>query len=352
MTIEEAVSKFHWIKIGEDGVVELYLDHHALSTFRQCEASFELSQMAGVKSKFKSWNLEFGIIFHKMVEDFYTLKKNDEFEINAWLAKGIEYWQKFQMDEQFSEHKMHKVLGGAYGFVAMMGQYAEHFAAEVDRLRVIGIEITFGKKKEVPLGIFTAQPYKARDIKTEEYNSQSYVSNVRCYLTGRIDFLMDSGNAIGPLDHKTTANFAGKNPTNSYDPQEGMTGYIYAAQRIIKDKFPELLATRKVDRIWMNFAQITPDADPLKRFRRSPIFKTEYQLEEYRKRQLRTFHKIYDMVVLGERPDWNTSVCNNMFHSECQFRILHKQNTGDAMLQVLKQDFIVAPLWNPEEVND
>lgn len=345
MTIEQAVEKFHWFKIGEDGVVELYLDHHSLATFRQCEASFELSMMAGVKGKYKSWNLEFGIIFHKMIEEFYLQKDRTDFDINNWLGLAITLWEEKKMHEQFSEHKMYKQLGGVLGLIAMMGQYAQHFAGEVDRLRIIGVEITFGKAKEVPLGSFELN-------EAPKGTGKRYSYDVRCYLTGRIDFLMDNGSAIGPLDHKTTANFMGKNPTNSYDPQEGMTGYVFAAQHIIKTRFPELMGQRKVDRIWMNFAQITPEADAMKRFRRSPVFKTEWQLEEYRKRQLRTFHKIYDMLILGERPDWNTAVCNNMFHQECQFRNLHRQNTSDAMLQILKSDFIIAPLWNPEEVND
>jgi PD-(D/E)XK nuclease superfamily len=345
MQIEELVKKYHWLQLGADGVLEMYLDHHALSTFRQCEAAFELSIMANIKGKHKSWNLEFGIIFHKMVETFYILKKQEAYDLSTWLAYATELWNLHEMDEQFSEHKMFKTLGGRVGFIAMMGQYANHFAAEMDRLRVIGIEITFGKNKEVPLGSFLHNNDSSDDSGFEFQN------HVRCYLTGRIDFLMDSGSAIGPLDHKTTA-FIRDNPANSYDPQDGMTGYIYASQRIIKDKFPELLSTRKVDRIWMNFAQIAPEADAMKRFRRIPIYKTEYQLEEYRKRQLRTFHKIYDMLVLGERPDWNTSICNNFFHSECQFRNLHRQNTASSMLQVLNSDFVIGEPWNPETLKD
>lgn len=351
MTIESAVEKFHWLKVGEDGVIEMYLDHHSLSTFRQCEASFELSMMAGIKAKGKSWNLEFGILYHKMIEEFYIAKRDNVFDAPKWLGLAVVLWDSYKMEEQFKDHKMYKTLGGLHGFLAMLGQYADHFAAEVDRLRPIGIEITFGKKKECALGEFETTHY----ISNWDYPKGTLLAvghkNVRCYLTGRIDFLMDSGSAIGPLDHKTTAFFRG-NPTNSYDPQEGMTGYIFATQQIIKTQFPELVQNRKVDRIWMNFAQITPTANALERFKRVPIFKTEWQLEEYRKRQLRTFHKIYDMVILGERPDWNTAVCNNMFHSECQFRNLHRQNTGSAMLQILQADFIVAPLWNPEEVND
>lgn len=337
MQIEELVSKYHWLKIGDDGVLEMYLDHHALSSFRMCEGYFELSIMANIRAVSRSWNLEFGIIFHKMVELFYIDKKADVFELNTWLSKGIELWRLSRMDE-FETHKMYKVLGGAYGFIAMMGQYANHFANEVDRLRVIGIEITFGKKKECVLGSFEVEgAYETTD-------------SVRCYLTGRIDFLMDSGSAIGPLDHKTTAFFKG-NPSESYDPQEGMTGYVFAAQHIIKHSFPELMQNRKVDRIWMNFAQVTPDADAMKRFRRVPLYKTEYQLEEYRKRQLRTFHKIYDMLVLGERPDWNTSTCNNMFFSPCPYKELHSQNNGSNMLTILNNNFVVSKEWNPENLD-
>jgi hypothetical protein len=341
MQIEELVKKYHWLQIGEDGVLELYLDHHALSTFRQCEAAFELSIMGNVQSTKKSWNLEFGIIFHKMVETFYILQLENKFSFAEWLSYATELWGERDMDGNFYEHKMYKTLGGLPGFLAMMGQYVNHFAGDMDRLRVIGVEITFGKQKEVLLGEFTS-PYAI---------STALQSNIRCYLTGRIDFLMDNGSAIGPLDHKTTA-YIRDNPANSYDPQEGMTGYIYASQRIIKDKFPELLAARKVDRIWMNFAQIAPEADAMKRFRRIPIYKTAYQLNEYAQRQLRTFHKIYDMLVLGERPDWNTAICNNFFHSECQFRSLHRQNTPSALFNVLNSDFKVGTEWNPETLKD
>jgi PD-(D/E)XK nuclease superfamily len=330
MTIEEAASKFHWFQIDpEDGVVNLFLDHHSLSTFRSCEAAFELSMMGNVRPKYKHWNLEFGIIFHTMIEHFYIGKRDGNFDLDPWLASGVSLWHEADMDGQFSEHKMYKTLGGLPGFLAMVIQYSEHYSKEVDRLRVIGIEIHFGKKKEVPLGSF---------------------QGVRCYLTGRIDFLMDSGIALGPLDHKTTAFFRG-NPTDSYEPQEGMTGYVFATKYIIEKNFPELMRGRKVDRIWMNFAQIAPDADPMKRFKRVPLFKTDWQLEEFRLRQLRTFEKIYTLLMSGGRPDWNTSVCNNMFHSSCQYRNLHRQNSSSAMLQILNADFTVGKAWDPQSAD-
>jgi len=250
MTIEEAIFRYHWFQRGEDGVIELFLDHHALATFRSCEASFELSMMANIRPIHKSWNLEFGIIFHKMIEEFYIAKRDEKFELVRWLQSAIGLWDEYQMAAQFGEHKMYKMLGGVYGFIDMLAQYADHFAAEVDRLRVIGIEITFGKKREVPLGEFTPHFLLGGNSVNHLFargELQRHLS-VRCYLTGRIDFLMDSGNAIGPLDHKTTAFFRG-NPANTYDPQEGMTGYIFAVQQIMKTSFPELLGQRKVDRI-------------------------------------------------------------------------------------------------------
>jgi hypothetical protein len=349
MQIEVAAEKFHWFQIAEDGVVELFLDHHSLSTFRMCEASFELSMMGGVKSKNRSWNLEFGIIWHRMVENFYIAKRDATYDAQKWLNLAIGYWMSNNMDE-FEWHSMYKKLGGAMGFLSMCAQYSEHFSAEVERLRIIGVEITFGKKREVPLGTFAAYQLDPTIQPHFKLEFDASVQHVRCYLTGRIDFLMDSGNAIGPLDHKTTAFFGKGSPAAGYDPQEGMTGYIFATREILKRDFPELLSQRKVDRIWMNFATLTPCENPMDRFKRLPIFKTDFQLEQFRQRQLRTFHKIYDMVTLGEHADWNTNVCNNMFHSECQYKNLHKQNTSSAMFKILETDFEVKPLWNPENL--
>ena len=175
---------------------------------------------------------------------------------------------------------------------------------------------------------------------------------VRCFLTGRIDFLMDSGSAIGPLDHKTSASFGNKNMANEYDPQEGMTGYIYATKKIVQSRFPELLVGRQVNKIWMNFAQLTPEPDFYKRFKRIPIFKTDFQLEEWRLRQLRTFHKIYDMIILGERPDWNTSQGCKFYNYDCTYKRLHQQNSSENMLTILQSDFVVGKPWNTETVNE
>lgn len=348
MTLEDLISKYHFIQLGEDGVVELYFDHHSLSAFRMCEAYFELSIQNSIKPKERIWSLELGIVYHKMLEIFYTLKQKDEFIIEKWLSYAIELWDINKMEE-FKEHKTFKALGGLHGFVALLAQYAQHFASEVDRLRIIGMEIPFGKAKEVYLGEF-----KIYQNNGEAYDSLSY-KKIRCYYSGRIDLLMDNGVAIGPLDHKTFTFFRGV-PTEMYDPQEGMTGYIFATRAIVQKNFPEMLRSRKLDRIWLNCAQITPTKenleDPHKRFKRIPILKTDYQLEQWRLRQLSTFSKIYDILTGSRIADWNAAMCSNMYWRECPYKNLHRQNSSSNLLTILNNDFKQAEAWNPELVSE
>jgi hypothetical protein len=341
MTIEEAISKYHFIKRGEDGTLELYLDHHSLQSFRQCESYFELSILNNIRPKGKSWSLSFGIVFHKMIEDFYREKMAGTFDLISWITSGLEIWETAKLD-QFKAHKTYENLGGKAGFLALLAQYGDHYSRELEKLRPVGIEIAFGKHKEVPLGEF----------EVKAFTSQGYTTsmNVRCYLTGRIDFLMDSGNAIGPLDHKTAAFF--NKPENSYIPQEGMTGYVYATKHIIKNNFPALLEGRKVDRIWMNFVQVKSEPDLNKRFKRIPIFKTDWELEQYRLRQLRTFQKIYDLMFTNVTADWNTAICNNFFHTECPYRAIHRQNSLESQLVLIQSDYEITPPWDPENIKD
>lgn len=336
MTIEEAISKYHFVKLGEDGALELYLDHHSLQSFRQCESYFELSILNNIRPKGKAWSLSFGIVFHKMIEEFYKGKQRGDFDYASWIESGLKIWDDAALD-QFKEHKTYQALGGKAGFLALLAQYGDHYSRELEKLRPVGIEISFGKNKEVFLGAFPV------------HTGTTWVG-VRCYLTGRIDFLMDSGNAIGPLDHKTAAFFF--NPEKSYIPQEGMTGYVYATKHIIKNNFPELLEGRKVDRIWMNFVQVKSEPDLNKRFKRIPIFKTDWELEQYRLRQLRTFQKIYELMFTEVTADWNTAICNNFFHTECPYRAIHRQNSLESQLVMIQSDYEITPPWDPENIND
>lgn len=362
-TIQELSSKYHWLRYNEsEQCFELFLDHHSLSTFRTCEAYFELSMMNGIYPKGRAWSLDFGIFWHKMIEEFYKQKKAGTYTHESWLPLAFYYWDRYNMDYHKDKHKMYKTLGGLEGAVAMLAQYTNYFAQEIDSLRPLAIEVTFGKAREVFLGEFSI-------ISTEEKRNLSYdcmlevskdnlklqivykTVKVKCYLTGRIDFLMDSGSAIGPLDHKTTSYFKG-DVGNAFDPQEGMTGYVFAVNQIVRTMFPELAATRKTDRVWMNMAQITPVADPMARFKRIPIYKTQWQLAEYAKRQVETFKKIFAIASGAAIPDWNGNACAFMYGSPCPYKNIHRQGSQEDMFRILQQDFEQRPLWDPEKCND
>lgn len=346
MTIEELVSRYHWAQIGEDGVLELFLDHHVLQTYRMCEEKFNLEILQNYRGKgAQPWSLNFGGVFHKVVEKIYETKQAGTFDYQWLLSYSESLWLKAGLD-RYSEHKTYQALNGLSGFLVLVAQYATFYSAESERLRPIGVELAFGKGKEVLLGSIDTNAYDW-SVKDDRFLHFS----VRCYLSGRIDFLMDSGTAIGPMDHKTKAWFKG-NPAEDHDPQEGMTGYVYASAHILKNKFPELLEKRKVNRIWMNYVQVKAEADFNKRFKRIPIFKTEWQLEQYRLRQLSTFSKILEFVTSNRTADWNTSVCSNTYHQDCTFKHLHKLNNPADMLRILNNDFEVAPAWNPDTIDE
>lgn len=349
-TIIINIDKYHWIEIESNGIINMYLDHHALSSFRMCEGYFDLAiaQSYGRKGGLP-WPLSFGIVFHSAVEYIYTSKAINEFNPEQLREIAIKEWNKAELDK-FKDHKTYIALGGLSGFIALLIQYTKFYSADVERMRPIATEVTFGKAKEVFLGRFSVIKAKSYNEYMQTGNIESYKEIfVNCYLTGRIDFLMDNGTAIGPMDHKTSAYFK-NNPMNTYETQEGMTGYIFATNEILKRNFPELLQKRQADRMWMNFIQIKSEEDSKKRFRRVPLFKTPWQLEQFKERQLTTFKKIFEIFILNERkPDWNTNLCNSWYYQECQYRQVHRQGSESSMELILNSNYVKIEPWNPEK---
>ena len=184
------------------------------------------------------WFFAIGILFHEFVEDYYKMKETDKLDTTLLIQNAVEAWNKAQMDRLYWEDKGMTALGGLPGYCALVLQYCNFYSGDMERLRPIATEIAFGKEREVPLGTFELADYLQGPIVD--------IVQVDCYLTGRIDFLMDNGRVIGPLDHKTTAAIVG-DPLEKYDPQDGMTGYIYATKHIIEKNFPELARQRKLE---------------------------------------------------------------------------------------------------------
>lgn len=322
----------HWLIIGDNGVPELYLDHTLLQSARMCESRFILDHVQLYRSKGLPWSLDFGTLIHHCMEFYYKAEiEGSTLSLKDYLEHAAKLWRDGNYD-RYKDTPQYKAVAGFPGFIAMLTQYWTFYQAQT-RLKPIGLEIAFGKNKEVPiLEDATLYPW----------------APFRLYLSGRLDFIFDDGRRIGPLDHKSFS-MAGKNPMTTYEVQEGMTGYIYAMTHIYQKHYAHLLQ-RDTNVLWLNFILTKPEEDMNKKFQRIPLFKTPNQLEEYRVRQISTAAKIYQMLFQGRPPDFNAMVCNNYFHSLCPYQPVHRLSSTADQLVILGKDFVQGHGWDPENL--
>jgi hypothetical protein len=320
----------------------MVVDNHLMSTYRACPQHFMLSHVYGWKRKSdklidgveRNWFLDFGILLHKMLEIYYQNFKNPDFDVQTWAVnRTINEWSEMQMDVH-SEHKEYKAMGGSAGLVGLLIQYATYMSPLNEKLRVLGTEVSFGKNLEVKLGI-VVEPY------------------CEVYLAGRMDMIVDDGYFICPLDHKTMGTFRG-DPGLRFETDEGPTGYIYALKTVLPSLLPEdEILKRDCTKILMNLISKAATSNPTERFKRIPIRKTEWQLEQYRWRMINTATKLLaDVNVVANElaVDRNTQVCQNWMHLNCQYLDICRQQSHDAELSTLKNGFVQVRLWDTEEV--
>lgn len=328
------INNLHWIKAIGPNEYNMVLDHHMLATWRLCQIHFQHLHMEGRRPKNGyGWSLEFGTLFHKIVEDIYAWRKEGLIEPDRVIARGIELWDEGNMD-RFKEHPTCVSLGGKPGFITLCLQYISYYNEDTERLRIVGTEISFGQSQEVSLGTFFV---------TKSFHE---LYKINCYLSGKIDFLAEDGRKIGPVDHKTRSLFGKKDLSIEYTPHEGMTGYIYAAKQIVS-RIPEM-AHLQCNSAWMNFVQVANQSDMSKRFRRIIVMRTDQQLSDYRIRQLETFKDIFNYVDLDRTATWNTEACTHWYGTTCMYQGVHRQPDRESQLIVLDNDFTKGKFWNPE----
>jgi hypothetical protein len=155
------------------------------------------------------------------------------------------------------------------------------------------------------------------------------------------------------MDHKSSGNFRGKNPAAGYEINDGLTGYVYAARQILGAPMNEVeFKGRSVNKIWVNSIQVTPCPNVAERFKRVPLYKSDYQLEQYRLRQISTGARIFQLLSNSDMAyNYNTMVCNNWFHRTCAFQEVHRQNSRENQLIQLNSSFVKGSIWDPEAKN-
>jgi hypothetical protein len=328
-----------WLKYDEaKGKLVMVVDNHLMSTYRACPTHFVRAHIDGYKRKgvtsdvTRNWFLDFGICLHKMLEVYYQNFQTADFDIVSFATqRGFAEWSEMKMDAH-CEHKEYKLIGGLPGFTALLIQYATIMSAQNEHLRILGTEVSFGRNLEVPLLI--------RD-------------DLEVYLAGRMDLIVDDGYFICPMDHKTMGTFRG-DPGLRFETDEGPTGYIYALASVLPQMLTEeQILKRDCSKILMNLISKAPTSVPQDRFKRIPIRKTAWQLEQYHHRMITTAEEMVRSVesVASFFPiHRNTQVCQNWVHQTCTYFDVCRQQSKEAEAMTLQNGFIKAALWNTEEV--
>lgn len=336
MTLEQACIKYpNMIKLGSDLVPELYADNHILQTLRQCEAMFVENFMQCIAPRGdRSWSIEFGIWTHSWLEHFY--KNYKTITCSDLVEFGTQKWLKMNMQYFVQQPKLFKTcadLGGLTGGVNLIVHYFMMYGEQRETLNIIATEVAFGKEKEVPI---LEQPLP-------QYNIP-----FRAYYCGRMDAVSDSNTVVSPVDHKTTSTIS-PNTGRDFNPHEGIEGYVYALNKIYKRFFPSL--QRSCNKAIVNHLQVKHTSQYADRFKRTEITYSPAKLEEWRLRQIRTFKRMYDLLVLEESPDWNSQTCHNIYNHPCSYRTLHEQDPVNRQA-IIDAHYVKIESWNTYQIKE
>ena len=332
--------RYHWLQWDEENQeLCMFMDHQMLSTLRMCEQKFVYEHVLNLRPRgHKAWSLVFGAWLHFILQEYYEYNRLNDgklIEINKFLQYCRAKWLELNLDAYKDEDK-YQDISGYDGASALAVSYYAYYHEQ--RMRVVATEIPFGFDKEVYLGKFWLEI--------------EYIGiYVKCYLTGRMDLLIDNGHKVGPVDHKHTHIFRGDEWTK-YNPQDGITGYIYATDAVIKKFFPDydrVCRTGWIFHIQGKAPSVNRKTKSLNpRFKVTVIDKTDAHLLEYIKRQVETFKRALALLTLSKVPEWTTTSCHNIYNRRCEYVPVDEQDYNNREY-IIKQFYHFTEQWNPLE---
>jgi len=292
-------------------------------------------------SKTLNIKIALGSWWSSVMESFYNEMTFGTLPTDHHIYKFVtDAWSEHKMEDYASaDDKTREVFdkfGGLDGGRLMALEYYEAFAKQhYSSWQIIGAELGFGWKDELPLG---------EDDK------------VVVYYGGKPDLVIldRAQNMIMPLDFKTKDSVPG-NATLMYKPHPQTAGYIYAVNKMLDMMYGHNLtdaATRPLSPtkcIIMICARFRPTDKPRSGVR-SPRFLPVYpqysadEIEEWRQSVMEKCRRLRDSI---ERGVWTPreSACH-LYYNGCVFRCVCSQ-PANIRQALLKSDFVKVEPWSP-----
>jgi len=334
-------------EILPDGRYRFRIDHHTINDFNICDRFFQLRHMpvdeAGNVWGRKTLNIKIalGSWWSTTMESFYrefvfgTLPSEHhmyKFATDAWQEHNMDGYAN--ADDKTKE--VYDKFGGVDGARLMALEYYHAFgAAHFKAWQVIGAELGFGWRDELPLG-------------EDDF--------VVVYYGGKPDLVIldRSQNMIMPLDFKTKDLVPG-NANALYKPHPQTAGYIFAVSKMLEECYklgsiemnnPPKAPTKCIIMLCARFRPTDKPRSGIRAPRFLPIY-PQYAADEIEEWRLSVIEKCRRLRDAIERNVWTPreSACHLFYHG-CMFRRVCSQPANIRPV-ILKSDFVKVEPWSP-----
>jgi hypothetical protein len=330
-------------EVLEDGRYRFRVDHHLINDYNTCDRYFNFRHMGDSQglvygSKTLSIKIAIGSWWSSVMESMYNemacgvLPSEHhiyKFASDAWLTHKMEGYKN-------SDPEVFDKFGGLDGGRLMALEYYEAFAKQhFTQWQVIGPELGFGWKDEVPLG---------EDDK------------VVVYYGGKPDLIIldRSQNMVMPLDFKTKDSVP-SNASVMWKPHPQTAGYIFAVGQLLRSlekvETTPKAPTKCVIMICARFRPTDKPRSGVRQPRFLPVYPnySEAEIEEWRVSVIEKCRRLRDSIERSYFPP-RESACHLFYHG-CMFRRACSvaPNVRDA---TLRSDYIKLEPWVPYTTED
>lgn len=338
-----------------DGRYRFRVDHHTINDYNTCDRYFSYRHMAdanGLVYSGKTLNIKIalGSWWSTVMESFYHEMSHGTLPTEHHVYKfASEAWQTHEMEKyKTSDSDVFAKFGGLDGGRLMALEYYNAFAKQhFVSWKIIGAELGFGWKDELPLG--------------ED-------DRVVVYYGGKPDLVIldTSQNMIMPLDFKTKDHVPG-NASVMFKPHPQTAGYIFAVTQLLK-QLSQQVPEKPEGGVSINFAmpksptkcvimmcaRFRPTEKPRSGIRQPrflPIYPqyTADEIEEWRRSVMEKCRRLRDSIERSYFPP-RESACHLFYHG-CMFRRVCSM-PANARSMGLASDFIKVAPWTPYEVEE